>query len=95
LPRGQSIRGRLVDPQGAALVGYVVVAQGGAGASPSSSSADDGSFLLEVLPGTVWDLEVHGAWQTDDFGTIFHTELGIAAGTRELVLRVDPGKSSE
>jgi hypothetical protein len=36
---------------------------------------------------------VHGAWQTDAWDTVFHTELGIAAGTRELVLRVDVSRS--
>jgi len=60
-------------------------------ASPAGTSADDGSFTLEVLPGTVWDLEVHGAWQTAAWDTVFHTEPGIAAGTRELVLRIDVG----
>ena len=55
---------------------------------PGGASGDDGSFRLEVEPGTVWDLEVRGAPQSDAWEVVFHTELGIAAGTRELVLRV-------
>jgi hypothetical protein len=94
LPRGHSIRGRLVDESGAALVGYVVVGTSAAtSASPAGTTAEDGSFTLEVLPGTVWDLEVHGAWQTAAWDTIFQTELGIAAGTRDLVLRIDVGNA--
>jgi RNA polymerase sigma factor (sigma-70 family) len=93
LPRGASIRGRLVDARGAALIGYYVLANrpgpaGAGGGGPGGASGEDGSFRLEVEPGTVWDLEVHGAPQSDAWEIVFHTELGITAGTRDLVLRL-------
>lgn len=95
LPRGLSIRGRLLDRAGAALVGFVVLGTSDACPdSPTATSGDDGSFVLEVLPGTLWDLEVRGAWQTDAWETIFHTERGVTAGTRELELRVALGGES-
>jgi protocatechuate 3,4-dioxygenase beta subunit len=91
LPRGASIRGRLVDPSGAALVAYTILARSPASTdTPTASTDDEGAFVLEVPPGTVWDLEVHGAWQTDRWETVFHVEPGVPAPTRALELRVDP-----
>src|SRR5262249_41349466 len=91
LPRGASIRGRLVDSSGAALGGYAVLGRSTTGSETPFGGATgaDGSFRLEVLPGTIWDLEVHGAPQTAAWATIFHTERAVPAGTRELVLQID------
>jgi len=90
LPRGASIQGRLVDTSGAALVGYAVVAQDPvAKAATWGSSQADGSFLLEVAPGTVWTLEVRGSVQTEARDTVFHTIENVAAGTRDLVIEVE------
>lgn len=90
LARGRSIRGRLVDGTGAPLVGYIVVGTCESSLlSPSATSAEDGAFTLEVPAGTVWDLEVRGAWQTEAWETVYHTERGIAAGAREVQVRAE------
>lgn len=91
LPRGASIQGRLLDAAGAALVGYYVIANppGASGTrGHGAASAEDGSFRIEVEPATVWDLEVRGAPESQLWRVVFHTEPGITAGTRELVLRI-------
>ena len=90
LPRGASIRGRLLDAAGAALVGYTVRARNsGTEDTAACTSGDDGAFLVEVEPGTVWDLEVRGGELSQAWERVFHVEHGVAAGTHELVLRVD------
>jgi protocatechuate 3,4-dioxygenase beta subunit len=96
LPRGVSISGRLVDPSGAALVGYTILAtRDGDGDSPGDATDAEGRFHLAVRPGTIWDLAVHGAPQTDAWRSIFAEEPSVAAGTHELVLHADPARPLE
>ena len=57
--------------------------------TPGCGTRADGSFLLEVRPGTIWDLTVRGAELTDAFEMVFRVERAVAVGTRELVLQID------
>jgi protocatechuate 3,4-dioxygenase beta subunit len=87
LPRGQSIRGRAVDAQGAALFGYIVVAvqpDGRYAATADTNAA--GEWALAVESGSVFDLELNGSPQTDAWKTVFARKASVAAGTRDLVI---------
>jgi len=91
LPRGVTIRGTLVDADGAALVGHIVLAEGIGpfeDASASTATDDQGRFVLAVPRGAVFDLEVRGAPQTDAWDTVFLRETGIAAGDPDVRLRL-------
>lgn len=95
LPRGASIRGQLIDVAGSVLVGYMVVGKSADDAdSPTATSAEDGSFVLQVRAGTLWDLEVQSPWQSEAWDQVFHRARGIAAGTRGLELIVDVGEQT-
>jgi len=86
MPRGAPIRGKLVDATGAALFGYTVLGKGPDKASVFTTTNAAGEFALAVANGSVWELEVHGAMQTDAWRRIFVTQTGVVAGTRDLVL---------
>lgn len=89
LPRGEAIRGRAVDAQGAALFGYIVVAvqpDGRYAATADTNAA--GEWSLAVERGTVFDLELHGSPQTDAWKTVFAKKSTVAAGTRDLLITV-------
>src|SRR4030095_16782163 len=78
LPRGVSITGRLVDPSGAPLVGYTILAtRAGDRESPGDATDAEGRFHLAVRPGTIWDLAVRGAPQTDAWESTFAVEPSV------------------
>ncbi|NOT32096.1 MAG: carboxypeptidase regulatory-like domain-containing protein, partial [Planctomycetes bacterium] len=89
LARGASIRGRVLDAQGAALFGYVVatVARGGDPVEYAQTDAE-GRFALTVPRGSSWTLEVRGAPEGEGFRTVFAQREGVLAGTRDLELRL-------
>ena len=94
LERGTTIRGQLLDEKGAPIVGYLVAAK-----NPrhdgSGTTGDDGGFAIAVRRGEVYDLEVIGP--SAEFRVReqpFHTQPGIAAGTQDVILRVDPSTAT-
>lgn len=89
LPRGASIRGVLIDAAGAPLSGYEIVPAGpGSEAAWSGSTDVEGRFSIAVPKGTVWTLEVRGAGSQEAWEHVFLRTPGVAAGTRDLVLRL-------
>jgi hypothetical protein len=88
LPRGASIRGRLVDGTGAPLVGYVVTVRAEDRQGQFSTTDLEGRFALTVVPGTSPDVEVRGNAQSSAFQTVFLVQPGVAAGTHDLELRL-------
>jgi protocatechuate 3,4-dioxygenase beta subunit len=88
LERGATIEGSLVDAQGAALFHHTVIARGPGGESHSTSTDAQGAFTLVVAPGTVWELEVRGIFQTEQWQKVLLTQPGVAAGSRGLELRL-------
>jgi protocatechuate 3,4-dioxygenase beta subunit len=94
MERGACIQGVLLDHTGAALFGYQIVPVSGAdnASNQNTRSSDtdaEGRFSVAVPRDTTWTLEVHGSPQTGAYDRVFLTRPDVAAGTRDLVLRLE------
>jgi protocatechuate 3,4-dioxygenase beta subunit len=89
LVRGAAIRGRVLDAAGAPLFGFVVATVAKDGGNEEFAQTDvEGRFALTVPRGSSWTLEVRGSPQGEAFRTVFARREGVAAGTRDLELRL-------
>jgi protocatechuate 3,4-dioxygenase beta subunit len=90
LARGAAIAGRVLDARGAPAAGLVVTATAEDGGAEEFTTTDlAGAFAITVPRGTRWKLAVRGAPQSADFQRVFLERPGVAAGTGELVLRLE------
>ncbi len=88
LPRGASIRGRVLDAHGTPLAGYVVAGAKSGATGEFAQTDAQGRFSLSVPRDSTWTLEVRGPPQGQDFQTVFLKRESVAAGT-ELELRLE------
>jgi hypothetical protein len=88
MPRGATIRGRLLDAAGSALNGYTIMADFDAHFGPLTTTDADGVFCLPVPRGSSLDLEVRSAPQSENWGTVLLNVPAVLAGTRGLELRL-------
>jgi len=94
LPRWEEISGAVVDEAGAPIVDALVEVRWGS-ASPKKVSTDtSGRFHVSVPPGTAADLRVTGKYVpipgssgVTEGGGLTAEMLGVAAGSRDVVLR--------
>jgi hypothetical protein len=89
LTKGALIRGLVLDETDSPLVNFSVVGVGADGGRTLIHGTDAaGRFEMVVLAGTTWSLEVSRPLQGTSFENVLHVEHGVAAGARDVVLRV-------
>ncbi|MEQ1892950.1 MAG: carboxypeptidase regulatory-like domain-containing protein [Planctomycetota bacterium] len=88
LHRGVCIDGRVFDAAGQPQYGLWIALENAQGEPGLGTSTDsEGRFLLGVEPDTTWTLTVSGP-KGDAAFTPLSVERNVAAGTRDLVLRI-------
>jgi len=91
MEKGANIGGVLLDAAGKPLFGYWISPAGNVRTTGGLVTTDlEGRFTIGVPRGTVCDIEVRGSPQSRDYGTVLLTQPGVAAGTTNLVLQLEP-----
>ncbi len=87
LPRGETIRGTLLDAKGVPAANYSIFVKAQPGMLSTLAKTDAmGEFRLSVAAGSRMDIEVRGRQEDDTWRTLFLSAPAVQAGTHDLKL---------